>query len=97
MNITDPKEFLEEIDMDILRDYLGYIPFEIAPSEKTRCKIQFSEPYSAISNGEETHTTREAISQPPGEIKGATTQVIKGRVLRLGDFIDTDAVSRELQ
>lgn len=93
MKIIDPHSFLEDIDMEKLRGYLGYIPFEIAPDGQTQSQLQYSEPYSQSSNKEETQVVQEAVSLPHSGLQSVKTEAIKGRVLRLGDFVDTDAVS----
>ncbi|GFP54384.1 putative aconitate hydratase [Trichoderma asperellum] len=92
MKIIDPHSFLEDIDMEKLRDYLGYIPLEITPDCQTQSQLQYSEPYSQSSNMEETRVAQEAVSLPHFGFQSVKTEAIKGRVLRLGDFVDTDAI-----
>jgi hypothetical protein len=101
MKITDPRELLDAIDLDQLQKFLGYQPLgpdSTIPQES----LQYVEPFGADTDEQQTvagdHASHEQAPQQNVEttsedVKEAPGEVIKGRALRLGDFIDTDAVS----
>jgi hypothetical protein len=96
MEITDPRPLLDAIDMTELERCLGYLPFA---SEKPQSKAEtvYSEPYgTADSVGPSSGTSKTEEARPPiSAISGeppATANIIRGKPLILGDFIDTDAV-----
>ena len=98
MEITDPKPFLDEIDRDRLREILHY-----RPKETTRNGPTYVEPSAAsessnkLSNGNATNVA--PIGNIPADgsdtaiANTASEDIRRGKVQRLGDFIDTDAVS----
>ena len=100
MEITDPRPLLDAIDMTELERCLGYLPFT---SEKQQSKVEtvYSEPYgmedlndpeSGVVKIEEAGPQSSVASgEPPTNIN-----IIQGKPLILGDFIDTDAVGPTL-
>jgi hypothetical protein len=105
MKITDPRELLDAIDLDKLQEYLGYQPFE-HEDDNSQNSLQYVEPFGTdedepqIATGDHASHTQEGEtnvntnSQGSGESPG---EVITGHTMRLGDFIDTDAVSRAMR
>jgi hypothetical protein len=96
MEMSDPQELLNMIDQNILKDYLGYQPFQIEPLESSQV-VHYSEPYGIDTEGVPTEvsnqsTGTEVATTPSANETVTQKQFIKGKVLRLGDFIDTDAV-----
>ena len=91
MEITDPRELLDAIDLGRLEKYLGYLPFE-NESFNSQETIQYSEPYGADQD-QASDEPGSADTVPEPQMGAVSGQKIKGRVIRLGDFIDTDAVS----
>ncbi|KAG9771810.1 Aconitase htyD [Exophiala dermatitidis] len=95
MKMTDPTKLLELIDMDLLERYLGYQPFadiEVRPRSDV---VQYSEPYGRdleVDNYAEGYPESPAPTSDEGGNPDSVNKVISGKVLRLGDFIDTDAI-----
>lgn len=88
------------IDRDILERYLGYQPFECEPLINP-VEVHFSEPYGTDSTDDAYADASIVIdSKPAGDKPESQESVapvnsherLKGNILRLGDFIDTDAV-----
>lgn len=84
------------IDKNILERYLEYEPFDTAPLVN-QPKVNYSEPYGAdnssdleIAINDNPENTR--IESGKSLIEDTSHNLINGRILRLGDFIDTDAV-----
>ncbi|GAM37913.1 hypothetical protein TCE0_033r08236 [Talaromyces pinophilus] len=96
MEITDPRPLLDAIDMTELERCLGYLPFT---SERRQSKVEtvYSEPYgmedlddpeSGVVKTEEAGAQSSVAS---GE-QPTSINIIQGKPLILGDFIDTDAI-----
>lgn len=88
------------IDRNTLDHYLGYQPFE-CETLVNPVELEFSEPYGTDITGSSYPDTCIATDRvfardkpAPQESNSPATspEVLKGNVLRLGDFIDTDAV-----
>lgn len=101
MNVSDPRPLLQAIDPAYLRECLGYQPFSMADeSDIKQQSISFSEPFG--TDGEEQVKTQKAPDpadaddpHTAGSVQPqSTADMVNGRVLLVGDFIDTDAVSR---
>lgn len=97
MQICDPQPLLDQIDTDVLSQRLGYNPLSTQPPAASG-RIQYSEPSGkGVESGHEI--SAQIASDAAEESSGALEQSvvdqrqIKGKVVRLGDFIDTDAVS----
>ncbi|KAH8692803.1 mitochondrial putative aconitase [Talaromyces proteolyticus] len=102
MQMSNPRELLDMIDRNKLKEYLGYEPSEqISPvsgnSETDTSKLLFSEPYGTDEHT--SNTTDRAIPNIKPDTsddvvfadEGLST-AIQGKVLKLGDFVDTDAI-----
>jgi hypothetical protein len=109
MKICNPQGLLDSIDQERLTKYLGHNPFledvstivgspeYVEPGEPEDMEIPSqpnnteapSEPVVAESPGSGSHNSDE--TNPAQE--SSSTRIINGKVMRLGDFIDTDAVS----
>jgi hypothetical protein len=107
MQISDPRALLDLINRDRLTQYLGFKPpslQRISDHTLTQAnQVHFSEPYGV--EGEPSNSANSSIHSGEPILNNEDTQVnsedslamLKGNVLRLGDFIDTDAVcSRSL-
>jgi hypothetical protein len=99
MAITDPQSLLNSIDQDCLKKYLGFNPFmeDVGASIGS---IEYVEPYGKDAVPEAAAESKET-SSPVAETTetaeaAAADRRIEGKVLKLGDFIDTDAVSFSL-
>jgi hypothetical protein len=101
MQMANPRELLDMIDRDRLKDYLGFEPSEqgtpvSGKPETYTSTLLLSEPYgtdgdtSNTAHGDipiaETDTSDDAV------VGKVLSTVIQSKVLRLGDFVDTDAV-----
>lgn len=90
MSIVDPRPFLQEIDDEFFGQYRGDKP-------KTVSKIRYSEPTITMSApGKQeasvnTPVKPEAFVSP--SIPSPQLPIVKSRIARLGEFINTDAVS----
>jgi hypothetical protein len=99
MQICDPQELLDLVDRDILEQYLGYQPFECEPVNN-QLEVHFSEPYgtdntNSVADASIIEDSKTAEDKPESQEPVASAnshEVLKGKILRLGDFIDTDAV-----
>lgn len=99
MEMSDPQELVNRIDQNRLKEYLGYQPFQVEPLQNSQV-VHYSEPYGTDTEGvakevSGSYTKAEVDPTPIPKEPAAQKQTIKGKVLRLGDFIDTDAVSRK--
>lgn len=105
MQISDPRALLDLINRDRLTQYLGFKPPSLQRiSDHTLThsnQVSFSEPYGVA--GESSKSENSAIHSGEPILNNQVTQVnsedslnsltkLRGKVLRLGDFIDTDAV-----
>jgi len=99
MKITDPKPLLDELDLNRLNHLLR-------PNSKKSVKRgpTYEEPSSSVSTSNDTASvskpqetsSNSTVAAPPTEDASQpleSTDIIRGRVQKLGDFIDTDAVS----
>ncbi len=98
MKVADPRTLLDSIDQDQLRRYLGYNPLleDVLP---TAGKVDYVEPCEGFNN--ETPPATPTSAEPTQNNSGiqrhttsdaATQRLIDGKVLRMSDYIDTDAV-----
>ncbi|KAJ9131059.1 Aconitase [Pleurostoma richardsiae] len=97
MRITNPRQLLDAINYDRLQEYLGYLPFEVNEAEG-KGTLQYFEPFGVDSEDGSHHTDETGLQQEKSEnnrkkLEGAPEQTVKGRAMRLGDFIDTDAIA----
>ena len=104
MKITDPRGLLDVINPDELNRLLGYQPME-QDEPLSQESFHYSEPFgedieretameqTTIPQKEEKEKQSETVPRGPSEDRG---ELIQGHVMRLGDFIDTDAVSQPI-
>ena len=98
MEIIDPQSVLNTLDQARLKKYLGFNPFIEDVSLPTGA-IEYIEPggQGCDPSGASVVNHKESLSLDEGKtdpVEGdAFNRRIVGKVLRLGDFIDTDAVS----
>ncbi|KAI2694767.1 hypothetical protein CBS147372_9606 [Penicillium roqueforti] len=96
MEITDPRPLLDAIDITELERCLGYLPFA-NEEPQSQAETVFSEPYGIeVSDGPSSGTSKADAASPassaaPGETP-TSANIIQGKPLILGDFIDTDAI-----
>ena len=98
MRICDPRPLLEAMDMRYLENCVRYSPFDVGDPQP-HAALRYDEPYGEaltedVENSSRLRTRGDASreSQASGDSDGKS--LISGKVLRLGDFIDTDAVSQ---
>ncbi|EED15868.1 aconitase, mitochondrial, putative [Talaromyces stipitatus ATCC 10500] len=98
MQMSNPRELLDMIDRDRLKEYLGFEPsaqisLVSGKSEMNTSTLIFSEPYGRDENT--SNSAEGGIPNTSGNAlfadEGLST-AIQGKVLRLGDFVDTDAI-----
>ena len=88
MEMSDPRELLEMVDMEALKSVLGRRPIDdmtcTAPSE-----IQYFEPFGR--DGAEQESPTDSL---PADSSSSVRehQIVAGKALVMGDFIDTDAI-----
>ncbi|KIW26158.1 uncharacterized protein PV07_09275 [Cladophialophora immunda] len=97
MEVTNPQYLLERLDEARLTQYLGYDPLI------DRIPVSIGSPSFMEPGGSSTATTHEIAgpivrkstamktARPSDEAKPST--IISGKVFKLGDFIDTDAIA----
>ena len=86
MQVTDPRPFLEKVDVDFFEKHRGF------KAKSALTSVAYVEPCFPIahkpSNGDN--------GAQDGAVENAALKAIKSRVVRLGDSVDTDAVSTVL-
>ncbi|KAF2005769.1 aconitase family protein [Amniculicola lignicola CBS 123094] len=90
MKVTDPTEYLQRIDMDRWNQLRRYTP----SAEISTVNIDYVEPAGEEQTShpaapEEKASTKETLPLP----SSVTLSQIVGKVQRLGDYIDTDALA----
>lgn len=91
MTASDPTPFIEKIDLERWNELRRHKPTE----EESKSEITYVEPAGEQGEAEEAHGPSEAeVETPsnPDEAKSSTNAKIVGKVQRLGDMVDTDAV-----
>jgi len=90
MKITNPKFLLEELDQDRLRMFLGNaVPIH------SRMPI-YKEPGGSLPLDESNQISSEILptaGEKSSRENKKSSEIMRGKVQVLGDFIDTDAVS----
>jgi hypothetical protein len=90
MSVVDPRPFLQEIDHEFLEKYKG-------ETSKMITEIQYAEPtFPGPGSSEQKvplNATAKAENQLSRDIPSLQLPLVKSRIVRLGEFIDTDAVS----
>ena len=98
MTITNPGPLLDSIEIDYLYKCLGQQSKSIDDSQQ-QGGIIYSEPFGNPNDGSKVQQDKEANRAPEDDFVSNSQHKqdqLHGKVLRLGDFIDTDAVSRPL-
>jgi hypothetical protein len=103
MKVTNPKFFLDEIDVERLSEILGHrvkktsgkSPTYVEPAGENISKTSDDVPLSTSEANPTSTPTPVAPSQTNGtsEQTSISSDILRGKVQVLGDFIDTDAVS----
>jgi len=91
MRITDPRPFLEKIDVAFFKEHTDY------GREMKLDPVLYVEPRLGKTESLETpsdtlSSSTNAVTESQGE-GGVSREPIKSKIITLGDFIDTDAVS----
>jgi hypothetical protein len=97
MKVTDPTSFLTEIEESYFNAIKSH-PKRSKPANRVHqiTDIAYVEPnYDSSTAGTKINTPEEDSCSANGS--NATRSPIKERVIRLGDFVDTDAVSAALE
>ena len=88
MTLTDPKYLLEKINMERFAEYIG--------KDKnlfSKATFNYVEPARQTSPSDDGIHIAEPIAKQNRLFKfSKPSQVIEGKVQKLGDFVDTDAV-----
>jgi hypothetical protein len=90
MSVTDPTPFLEEVDVDFFQRYTQRV------EEKTATTIAYVEPHVGPVDSSPNLTEKVSDLKLEKEDTSDAHAIIKSKVITLGDFIDTDAVSRPI-
>lgn len=101
MKVTDPKPFLDAIDKTRLKEILGHHPINtpkngpvyIEPSHRSNVPLPPLHTYQEVSSTDEKQTTDPPLYNVAMSSSINAPDIRQGKVQRLGDFIDTDAVS----
>ncbi|KAJ9494116.1 hypothetical protein H2202_010423 [Exophiala xenobiotica] len=96
MRICDPRPLLEAMDMGYLGNCVRYSPFDVGDPQPHEA-LKYDEPYGEartqdIENGSRSTTLGDASHENHASGVSDGKSLISGKVLRLGDFIDTDAI-----
>ena len=98
MKVTSPKSFLDELDMDRVRKILGNVPESSSLTGPTYVEPNGSVSTKSWEEGQVAASASETTSSDPpvdaASQKTETSDIISSKIQRLGDFIDTDAVSK---
>ncbi|KXT07952.1 hypothetical protein AC579_3912 [Pseudocercospora musae] len=88
MTITDPAPFLAELDQAFFARYKGFGDGELAA-------VDYSEPtpFQDATEAQEAPDCPTTTVDTQGPYESQPISVIKSKVVTLGDFIDTDALS----
>lgn len=92
MKLKDPHEFLETIDLERWHTLRG---FSMSAIDSTQDHISYMEPSGSataeIKNAGSTDVKSSEVDTSE-TADSSSSDVMTGKVQRLGDFIDTDAV-----
>lgn len=92
MKITDPQKLLASIDLDRWQSLKGTRPLTV-PSNGSPVYVEPSGSQNLPSYSQNSICSN-TESAHKDDIGSSGKDLLKGKVQRLGDFIDTDAVSR---
>jgi hypothetical protein len=103
MKITDPRPFLDAIDQTRLKEILGQnsihepkkSPVYVEPGQGAAlpAAAQDAEPVRKVSSTDEKPAAEAPSEDRPQAVGSSAPDIRQGKIQRLGDFIDTDAVS----
>jgi hypothetical protein len=103
MKITDPKPFLDAIDQTRLKEILGQSlvhspkngPIYVEPGQGSSVPPAEPSPdyQPDVSSGDEKVPAGNTLDSTTSVPSSGMPDIRRGKVQRLGDFIDTDAVS----
>jgi hypothetical protein len=99
MKITNPKPFLDELDLDRLGEMLGRSS-NWSTGKGPKYVEPNGTPISSNSNDKTQMSQQESQpNQPESYVdqSSGSADIIRGKIQRLGDFIDTDAVGTNLK
>ena len=95
MKITDPRDLLKQIDLDRVKTIQGLRQRVSAATLRSSSSLVYVEPASMEDAPAKPSVTPRVDEQIT--VENSITPVVaalrRGRIQRLGDFIDTDAVS----
>lgn len=89
MKATDPTLFIEKIDIERWNQLRRHKAIDDTPN----AEIIYVEPAGDSEEAVEAHTQEAAVQKVVTMSEKSTAPIIVGKVQRLGDMIDTDAVS----
>lgn len=93
MTVTHPSELLSAIEPSIWEQYIDNKTFSGSRNGLNSIKVIYTEPNFVIRESGMTETTATRKSDGQDSPRNSRSTVISSKILRLGDFIDTDAVS----
>jgi len=91
MKITSPNDLLKKLDFELLDGLLHR-------KRRIHKAIAYIEPFGNVApidqaRAEDTHVADITSSLQKSSENSTRSDILSGRIQRLGDFIDTDAVS----
>lgn len=94
MQITNPRPYLDKID---LKRFEGLLSKPRLSHAATTPPITYVEPGEARERTDrESDATSQGESFPPNTQEALTAAELSGKIQRLGDFVDTDAVRLDM-
>jgi hypothetical protein len=90
MKITNPNQYLESIDIQRLRQLLSKSD---SAEEEPKPNVTYVEPAEAQAEQAEQPPSANNNAQGTTDAQTPVNEEISGKIQRLGDFVDTDAVS----
>ena len=90
MTVTSPAEFLQDLDFNFFEHYKGTKGRDLSPVHYVEPRPRSDEPSepTQIPSSEKATATASPPDKSPAGLK-----MVKSKVIRLGDFIDTDALA----
>jgi hypothetical protein len=95
MKVTDPRDLLKQINLDRVKTIQGLRQRVIAATLRSSASLVYVEPAS-VEDGLPKPSVIPRVDEQitvENSITPLAAAVRRGRIQRLGDFIDTDAVS----
>lgn len=91
MEVTNPRKYLDKIDLKRFEQLLSKPRLPAAGSKPVVAYVEPPEAQGSTSESGEPVAVADEQKAPSASQKDATE--ISGKIQRLGDFVDTDAVS----